>query len=78
MQFYDFAMVLSDSQVERLALTLGLYENNTEALTTYFKKEIPNRFHRYMTQVMREPLNKNTALRTQPCTWNMLLSRRYV
>lgn len=71
-------MVLSDSQLEILAWTLDVNETNTEALATYFQEEIPIRFILFMEKVMQEPLAKNEALKTQPCTWNMLFRRRFV
>lgn len=71
-------MVLSDSQVELLALTLEIEETNTSALVHQFREAFPNRMNRFMGQVMRGPLTKNAALQTQPCAWNILLSRRWV
>lgn len=76
MEFSNFAMVLSDSQLELLALTLKINETNTEALATYFRKELPKKMNRFMGNFMREPLAENKALNTQPCAWNMLLARR--
>ena len=71
-------MILSDSQLELLALTLGIDETNTEALASYFREVLPNSMASFMSHVMREPLRRNMALTTQPCTWNMLLRRRCV
>lgn len=78
LEFRKFAMVLSDSQIELLALTLDIQERNTTALANQLRKELPNRMNLFMSHVMRAPLAKNPALRTQPCAWNMLLSRRCV
>lgn len=78
LEFRNFAMVLSDSQVELLALTLEIEGTDTSALVNQFREEFPSRMNRFMGLVMRGPLAKNSALRTQPCAWNMLLSRRCV
>lgn len=78
MELYNFAMVLSDSQLELLALTLGITETNKTALAEHFRNELPDRFTAFMSTVMRRPLNGNKVLRAQPCTWNMLLRRRFV
>jgi len=74
--FLNFAMVLSDSQLELLALTLNINETISAALANQFRKEFPDRMNTFMSHVMREPLGRNTALDLQPCAWNMLLSRR--
>lgn len=78
LKFRDFSMVLSYSQLEMLASTLGVDETNAKALATYFQEALPDRLSRFMADVMRRPLNTNKALRLQPCTWNMFLSRRCV
>ena len=78
MQFRNFAMVLSDSQLELLALTIDIDETSTEALATYFRNEIPRTMNAFMGGWMREPLGWNEALTIQPCAWNMLLRRRCV
>ena len=78
MEFRNFAMVLSDSQLELLALTLDIDETSTEALATYFRNELPNSMNAFMGGWMREPLGWNGALTVHPCTWNMLLRRRCV
>ena len=69
-------MVLSDSQLELLALTLNINETNSAALANQFREEFPDRMNIVMSKVMRKPLERNTALDLQPCAWNMLLSRR--
>ena len=76
MDFRNFAMVLSDSQLELLALTLNINETNSTALAHQFREEFPDRMNVFMSHVMREPLGRNSALDLQPCAWNMLLSRR--
>ncbi|CAM9329392.1 unnamed protein product, partial [Laminaria digitata] len=75
LKFRDFSMVLSYSQLELLARTLGIDETNAKALATYFQEALPDRLSRFMGDVMRRPLKTNKALRLQPCTWNMFLSR---
>lgn len=77
MKFYDFALVLSDSQLELLAFMLGVHESSTEALATRVRRELPPSFKWFMGKVMRGPLRKNNTVNVQPCAWNMLLSRRY-
>ena len=76
MDFRNFAMVLSDSQLELLALTLNIDETNTAVLANFFREKIPDRMNFFMSKVMRKRLRRNTALDLQPCAWNMLLSRR--
>lgn len=77
MKFHDFAMVLSDSQLELLAFMLGIHESSTDALATRVQRELPPSFKWFMGKVMRGPLRKNNTVNVQPCAWNMLLSRRY-
>ena len=76
LKFNNFIMVLSDAQLELLALTLDVEETDTETLVTYFKNVLPGNMNIFMRFVMQKPLERNMALRTQPCAWNMLLSRR--
>lgn len=72
-------MVLSGSQLDLLASTLRIHETNTEALAALFQKELPDRFSRLMGKDgLFRPLKMMKALNVQPCTWNMLLSRRCV
>lgn len=77
LEFTNFAMVLSDSQLELLASTLGIYEVNTAKLATHVRKSVPRRINLFM-RLLRQTVGRNTALKTQPCTWNMLFSRRCV
>ena len=72
----NYAMILAHSQLELLALTLDVEETDTETLVTYFKNVLPGNMNIFMRFVMQKPLERNMALRTQPCAWNMLLSRR--
>lgn len=72
----DFALVLSDSQVELMAFMLGLHAPSTKALATLIKEELPHSFKWFIGKVMRGPLRKNNTINVQPCAWNMLLSRR--
>lgn len=76
MNFNNFFMVLSDSQLELLASTLDVKETNAKALATYFQDTLPGHMNIFMRFVMQRPLKRNMALGTQPCTWNMLLNRR--
>lgn len=78
MEFNDYAMVLSDPQLELLASNLGLADTSHEALTTYFRGQLPKRFASFMNDFMRAPMSKYPALTTHPCAWNMLLRRRCV
>lgn len=78
MAFRNFAMILSDSQIELLALTINIDEPSTETLATYFRDEIPQTMNAFMGGWMREPLGQNEALRIKSCAWNMLLRRRCV
>ena len=76
LNFRNYAMVLSHSQLELLALTLDVVVTDTETLVTHFKNVLPGNMNIFMRFVMQKPLERNMALRTQPCAWNMLLSRR--
>eukprot|EP00904_Undaria_pinnatifida_P001892 jgi/Undpi1/11703/HiC_scaffold_36.g13998.m1 len=73
--FQNYAMVLSNSQVDRLALELGIAEPTGEALVMRFKEMFPERFQGFITNFMREPIRHDELLRTTPCVWNMLLHR---
>lgn len=70
-------MVLSDSQLELLASALGINDMKTAALADHFRENIPGRINIFMRE-MRKHLGKNKTLKTQPCSWNMLLRRRCV
>lgn len=78
MEFNDYAMVLSDPQLELLASNLGLADTSHDALHTYFRGQLPKRFASFMNDFMRAPMSKYPALKTHPCAWNMLLRRRCV
>lgn len=77
MVFDNYALVLSDSQMDLLASKLGIVNPDTEALAVHFKSTFPGRFQSFIGELMREPVWLDEALRTTPCVWNMLLSRRY-
>ena len=78
MEFNDYSMVLSDPQLELLASALGLANTSNEAVTTYFRGQLPKRFAQFMNDFMRLPMSGYAALTTHPCAWNMLLRRRCV
>lgn len=69
-------MVLSHYQLELLALTLDIKGGSGEYLASHFANILPGTMNRLMREVLHDSLEKNTALRRQPCAWNMLLNRR--
>ena len=72
----NYAMILAHSQLELLALTLDVKRASAQDLATYFTRVLPSTMNRLMRVVMHDALEMNTALRRQPCAWNMLLNRR--
>lgn len=76
MVFDNYAMVLSDVQLELMALKLGVTKPTTEDLAIHFKETFPRLFHAFMTELMGAPFLLNESLKTTPCAWNMLLRRR--
>ena len=76
LNFRNYAMVLSHSQLELLALTLDVKRASVQDLATHFTRFLPSTMNRLMRVVMHDALEMNTAVRKQPCAWNMLLNRR--
>lgn len=74
--FRNYAMVLSHSQLEQLALVLNVNRDGTENLAAHFARVLPKTMNNLMRTVLVDSLETNTALRRQPCAWNMLLNRR--
>ena len=68
-------MVLSDPQLQLLAFTLGVPEENTDKLATRMRASLPRRINLFM-RLMRQTAGRKMALEVQPCSWNMLFSRR--
>ena len=76
LNFRNYAMVLSHSQLELLALTLDVKRASAQDLATHFTRVLPRTMNHFVRVVMHDALEMNTALRRQPCAWNMLLNRR--
>jgi len=69
LRFYDGILILSDSQLELLAMRLGIRASNHARIKSAFRKQHRNRWRSYLATADLDP--------APPCAWNMLLRRRY-